>query len=160
MSAVMDLGELAFRPMEFRDLPKVMVVEESAYEHPWTEGIFKSCLKVNYPAWLMILDGRIVGHGLAMIQVGECHILNITVDPEYQGQGLGRRLLQHFLDIGIDQQAQTAFLEVRVSNEIALGLYESEGFHRIGLRKGYYRDDDGREDAVVMARQLILPGTE
>ncbi|MDX1335664.1 MAG: ribosomal protein S18-alanine N-acetyltransferase [Gammaproteobacteria bacterium] len=157
---MMESGVVKFRPMEFRDLPMVMMVEERAYPHPWTEGIFKSCLKVKYPAWIMIMDGNIVGYGLAMIQVGECHILNITIDPDYQGQGLGRRLLRHFLEVGIDQQAQTAFLEVRVSNEKAINLYESEGFHRIGLRQGYYRDTDGREDAVVMARQLILPGTE
>jgi ribosomal-protein-alanine N-acetyltransferase len=155
---MMETGVVKFRPMEFRDLPMVMMVEQRAYPHPWTEGIFKSCLKVKYPAWLMIMDGNIVGYGLAMIQVGECHILNITIDPDYQGQGLGRRLLRHFLDVGIDQRAQTAFLEVRVSNDVAINLYESEGFHRIGLRKGYYRDTDGREDAVVMARQLILPG--
>lgn len=155
MSAVLKTGEYTLRPMDFNDLAGVMYVEERAYPFPWTEGIFRSCLKVKYPSWVIEKEGRLVGHGLAMIQVGECHILNITIDPDYQGQGLGRKLLQHFLQLSIKHDAQTAFLEVRVSNEVALKLYESEGFHRIGFRKDYYKDAGNREDAIVMAKELI-----
>ena len=156
MSAVLKPGEIQFRPMRIDDLPRIMYIEERAYKHPWTIGIFRSCLKVNYPCWLIEQDHRILGYGAIMVQVGECHILNLTVDPEFQGQGLGRRLLKHLMDIGIKHGAETAFLEVRVSNEAAIHLYESEGFHRIGERKDYYPDDAGREDAHVFARELVV----
>lgn len=156
MNAILELSEAQFRPMRIDDLPRIMYIEERAYKHPWTLGIFRSCLKVNYPCWLVEQDSRVIGYGAIMVQVGECHILNVTVDPEYQGQGLGRKLLNHFLQLGIKHGATTAFLEVRVSNSKAISLYESEGFHRIGERKDYYPDDEGREDAYVFAKELLI----
>ena len=87
--------------------------------------------------------------------VGECHLLNLCVHPDWQGRGLGRRLLLRLFAIGKANNADTAFLEVRASNRRAIALYESEGFCEIGLRRGYYPAGDKREDAIVMARPLL-----
>jgi len=85
---------------------------------------------------------------------GECHILNLCVRPDKQGRGLGRRMLRRLLALARNHKADTAFLEVRVSNRLAIGLYEADGFCEVGMRRGYYPAAGGREDAVIMARPL------
>ena len=96
-----------------------------------------------------------VGHGVLSVAVGEAHILNVCVHPDWQGRGFGRRILERMLRLAREHEADTAFLEVRVSNTVAQRLYESAGFNEIGLRRGYYPSDNGREDAVVYAKALL-----
>jgi len=98
--------------------------------------------------------GKILAYGLVAIAVGEAHILNISVDPSEQGQGIGRRLLQYLIDTA-QGRAETVFLEVRPSNAIAIALYEDMGFNEIGIRKDYYPAENGREDAIMLALQLF-----
>ncbi len=136
------------------DLPEVMDIERRAYAYPWSEQIFRDCLKSGYSAWVYLQGGRIVAHGVMMEVAGECHILNLCVDPRHQRRGIGRRLLRHLLGVARRRGADTAFLEVRVSNRAAIALYESEGFCETGRRKDYYPADQGREDAVLFARAL------
>jgi len=100
---------------------------------------------------------EIVGYGVMSAAAGECHILNVCVHPQAQRQGLGRRIVQRLLAIGRSHNADTAFLEVRASNHVALGLYSREGFCEVGRRRGYYPSAAGREDAVIMARPLVSP---
>ena len=161
----------SLRPMQQADLPAVLAVETAAYPYPWTEGIFTDCLRVGYhclvaepapvPAPLSVpLSARaagpgLVGHAVMSVAVGECHLLNLCVHPDWQRRGLGRRLLLRLFAIGKANNADTAFLEVRASNRRAIALYESEGFCEIGLRRGYYPAGDKREDAIVMARPLL-----
>ncbi len=136
------------------DLPSVLAVEEAGYEHPWTLGIFRDCLRVGYCCWVCQLGEQVIGHGVMSVAAGECHILNICVHPDWQGHGLGRKVLQRLLGIGRQHHADTAFLEVRVSNRAAIELYLSSGFNEVGLRKGYYPNTRGREDALVFAKDL------
>jgi [ribosomal protein S18]-alanine N-acetyltransferase len=156
------------RPMREADLPVVLEVEIAAYPYPWTEGIFRDCLRVGYhclvaePPPLEEEEGgpvsgvsHLAGHAVMSAAVGECHLLNLCVHPDWQGRGLGRRLLLHLYAIGRASNADTAFLEVRVGNRSAIALYESEGFCQIGLRRGYYPAGERREDAIVMARPLL-----
>ncbi len=154
MSAVLKDPLLRLRPMVEDDLEAVMAVEEAGYSHPWTLGIFRDCLQVGYCCWVYQLDEHIIGHGVMSVAAGECHILNVCVHPRWQGQGLGRRILQRLLNIGRQHHADTAFLEVRTSNRAAIDLYLSSGFNEVGLRKGYYPGAHGREDALVFARDL------
>jgi ribosomal-protein-alanine N-acetyltransferase len=149
------------------DLPAVLTVENAAYSYPWTEGIFRDCLRVGYHCLvaepvagnvpgLAPGDPRpLVGHAVMSAAVGECHLLNLCVHPDWQSRGLGRRILLRLFSIGRANNADTAFLEVRASNRRAIALYESEGFCEVGLRRGYYPAGDRREDAVVMARPLL-----
>lgn len=131
-----------------------MEVELLCYEYPWTEGIFKDCLRVGYCSWVYMLDQRLIGYGVMSVAVGEAHILNLCIHPEHQGEGLARCLLQRLLTLAREHSADTVFLEVRSSNRIALGLYESIGFNEIGMRRGYYPAKKGREDAVLLALNL------
>ena len=149
------------RHMHQADLPEVLAVEIAAYPYPWTEGIFTDCLRVGYHCLVAesaLAPGRVgglVGHAVMSAAVGECHLLNLCVHPDWQRRGLGRRLLLRLFSIGKANNADTAFLEVRSSNRGAIALYESEGFCEIGLRRGYYPAGDRREDAIVMARPLL-----
>ncbi len=140
------------------DLPGVMQVERAAYPTPWSEGIFRDCLRVRYCCLLAERAGRPIAHVIMSAAAGECHVLNLCVHPEHQGRGLGRRLLRRVLALARQDQADTAFLEVRASNHAAIALYRSEGFDEIGRRRGYYPAPDPerprREDALAMARAL------
>jgi len=154
MSAIFKNPLLRLRAMETDDLAEVMAVEVTTYSHPWSESIFRDCLRVGYCCWVMELDGVVIGYGVMSIAAGESHVLNVTVSPDYQGRGLGRKILQRLLRLAKDHHVDTVFLEVRCTNRIAQILYESEGFNEIGQRRGYYPGIGGREDALVFAKVL------
>lgn len=146
---------LALRPMREDDLVMVHTIEARAYEFPWTPGIFRDCLRADYPAWILHSDGRIVGYFLMSVAAGEAHVLNICIAPEMQGRGHGRRLLHDLLKLARGRGVARVFLEVRPSNANAIALYHDEGFNEIGRRPRYYPAKDGREDALVMAMELL-----
>jgi len=149
MSALVEI-----RTMTYSDLKQVIVVEKKAYPHPWTPGIFRDCLRVGYTSWVMTLDKTVIGYGVVMLSPGEAHVLNICIDPEYQARGLGRYLLHHLIKQSNRTDVDMILLEVRRSNVNAQRLYLSEGFHELGVRKAYYPTEDGREDAIILAKYL------
>lgn len=155
MSAVADAPAPLLRPMRETDLAAVMAVELSAYEYPWTEGIFRDCLRVGYSCWVLVGREGVMGYSvMSLLAAGECHILNVCVAPGQQGQGHGRLLLNHMLDLARDYGASVALLEVRPSNKAALRLYESLGFNEVGQRRDYYPARQGREDGLILALEL------
>jgi [ribosomal protein S18]-alanine N-acetyltransferase len=143
------------RPMRDEDLDAVMAVEVRAYPFPWTRGIFEDCLRAGYPAWVLHRDDVVIGYGMLSLAAEEAHVLNICTAPEEQGQGHGRRLLRAMLQVARGRGAQRVFLEVRPSNVTAIALYDDEGFNEIGRRPRYYPAKNGREDALVMAKELF-----
>lgn len=143
------------RAMREHDLDAVMGIESRAYAFPWGIGIFRDCLNAAYPSWLLIQSGIVIGYGIISIAAGEAHILNICIDPEAQGRGHGRRLLRALIRVARTQGAERIFLEVRPSNPRAIALYFDEGFNEIGRRPRYYPAHMGREDAIVMAMELL-----
>lgn len=147
---------MQFQLMSEALLPAVMDIEERAYPWPWTLGMFRDSLNSGYLCHVLADAGQLLGYTVIYVAVGECHILNICVEPEKHGKGLGRLLLRHALERAIDHGAEQTFLEVRPSNTAAIGLYESMGFVQVGLRKDYYPAGDAREDALVY--QLDLGG--
>jgi ribosomal-protein-alanine N-acetyltransferase len=131
-----------------------MAVEKRAYPFPWSEGNYRDCLRAGYHSCVFTLDTRIIGYGVMSVFVGEAQILNLCIEPEQQGQGLGRRLLQRLLNEAKIHNADTAFLEVRASNLAAIALYLSSGFNQIGSRRDYYPAHGGREDALILGLSL------
>lgn len=154
MSVVAALGEPFYRPMREQDVRTVLEIEKRAYQYHWTEGIFRDCLRVGYGCWVMELAGGIAGYGVLSLVVGEAHLLNICVAPEWQGKGYGGQLLGHFLTLARERNASQMLLEVRPSNDAALALYRKRGFNEVGLRKSYYPGEKGREDALILAMEL------
>ena len=157
MSAV--AARHTFRRMQVADLADVMRNERRSYTHPWTQGIFNDCIRSGYECWLIELDGRVVGHGVLSVSVGDGHVLNVCVEPHHQGEGLGRALVVHLLAAAHGLGAERVFLEVRPSNLIAYKLYESLGFNEVGVRRDYYPAFVGREDALVLAREMFSDET-
>ena len=143
------------RRMQLTDLPDVLRNERRGYTHPWTEGIFRGCLRNGQECWLLMCSDENVGHGILSVAAGESHLLNVCVHPDFQGHGFGRILVEHLLERARTGEASTIFLEVRPSNVAACELYDKLGFNEVGLRENYYPSNIGREDALVLAKELF-----
>jgi len=154
MSAVVKESYINIRPMDEEDLTAVLAIETRAYDFPWSRTIFRDCLRVGYCCWVLEVDGSVEGYSIMSVAVQECHILNLCIQPDSQGLGHGRALLEFILDVARKHRADSAFLEVRPSNESAKQLYSKSGFDEVGLRRNYYPARFGREDAIIMARSL------
>ena len=143
------------RRMQLADLPDVLRNERLGYMHAWTEGIFRDCLRNGQECWLLMSSNLNVGHGILSIAAGESHLLNVCVHPDFQGHGFGRILVEHILERARAGKASTIFLEVRPSNVAACELYDKLGFNEVGVRENYYPSKVGREDALVLAKELF-----
>lgn len=148
------MRDINFRPMLTDDINHVMQVEIKVYPYPWTKGILSDCIRVGYDCWVVTKNEKIIGHGVLSVAAGESHLLNLAVDQSYQGQGIGRQMLTHLMDIARIKSADMILLEVRPSNKAAIHIYESIGFNEIGCRKAYYPAANGKEDALLFACQL------
>lgn len=157
MSALARDALPALRAMQPQDLDRVFEIETRAYEFPWTMGIFHDCLRAGYGCWVLADNERVLGYGILSAAAGEAHILNVCVANEAQGRGHGRRLVQRLIDLSRWHRAERVFLEVRPSNPKAIALYHDLGFNEIGRRPNYYPAKGGREDALVMAIELLPP---
>ncbi len=152
------MPEVQIRPLMEIDLPEVASIEQQSYAFPWSENIFRDCLRVGYTCRALDLAGQIIGYGVMSLGAGEAHILNVCVREQCRSVGFGRRLLEHLLERAAAAGVAEAFLEVPPSNLSAIRLYQHLGFEQIGIRRGYYQAPDGREDAIVLKRELTAPG--
>ncbi|HEY8855903.1 MAG TPA: ribosomal protein S18-alanine N-acetyltransferase [Rugosibacter sp.] len=141
--------------MTLADLHAVVAAEAVLHGSPWTHGQFADSLAAGHDA-LLAYDGSgsLMGYGVVMMAADEADLLNISVLPGFQRQGVGTAFLQHLIVRAQAQQAKRMLLEVRATNQAALALYARLGFAEIGRRRGYYPADEQREDAIVMARDL------
>ena len=148
--------EIRIRPMTDADVAEVFAVERGSYQFPWSEGIFRDCLRVGYVCRVLAFGSQVIGYGVMSVGAGEAHILNLCVAGSHRCRGLGRRMLGYLLDRGAAAGMSEAFLEVRPSNTAAIRLYQAIGFDQVGMRRGYYQAVGGREDAAVL--RLTLRG--
>ena len=156
-------AEVRFEPLLADRLDEVLRVEQRAYAHPWSHANFLDALHSGYQAQLLVAPSdagygaspTLLGYFVAMTGVDEVHLLNITVAPEFQGQGWSRLLLDAMTIWARGEGAEWLWLEVRVGNARAIKVYEAQGYRRVGLRKAYYPAGNGqREDAIVMSMRL------
>ena len=148
------MPELDIRAMQEADIAAVLRIERASYAFPWTEGIFRDCLRVHYTCRITEISTATGGYGILSVAAGEAHLLNLCVADAYRCRGIGRRLLAHLLLAAGAAGAREAFLEARPSNTSAIRLYQSLGVAQIGMRRGYYQSIDGREDAIVLKRRI------
>jgi [ribosomal protein S18]-alanine N-acetyltransferase len=142
-----------WRPLAAQDLPVVAALEARIHAAPWSERNFRDALAAGYSARVGVRGDRIVAYGVLMLGPGEAQLLNLSVVPEARRMGLGRTLLQQFIDDARRLYADQLFLEVRVTNRAAIALYEAAGFMSIARRVAYYppsHPGGTREDALVM----------
>ena len=154
MSANPQQDEIWFRRMTLGDVGRVMIIESEVYDYPWTERIFRDCIRVGYQCWMALQGHEIIGHAVISVTAGESHILNLSIGRNYQRRGFGTRFLEFLVDKTRAHDAQTMLLEVQPSNTAAINCYNSADFNEIGSRKDYYPASGGREDALLFARQL------
>ncbi len=146
--------EQSIRKMTQFDLQPVMAIETEAYEFPWTEGIMADCLKVGYHCFVYEVNCEVRGYIIYSTVLDEVHLLNICIDPQYQGKGYGFSLLNWLIKYSREKGGKTLYLEVRASNHAAIRLYENMGFNELGIRPDYYPAKKGKEDAQLFACEL------
>ena len=142
------------RSMIHSDLALVSDIERRSYQFPWSHGVFRDCLLAGYACVVLEREGTVAGYSILSVAAGEAHILNLCVDPEFRLLGYGERLLDEILRRARAADVNEIFLEVRPSNQSAIGLYEKRGFRQIANRPAYYQSREGREDAAVLS--LVL----
>lgn len=146
--------DILIRDMHFGDVAEVAALEVRSYAFPWSEGIFRDCLRAGYCCFVAESGGRCIAYAIMSTGAGEAHILNICVAEPFRRHGIGSGLLEHLLEFAKGLGVLDVFLEVRPSNNVAIRLYQSRGFSQIGVRRGYYQAAGGREDAVVLRKAL------
>ena len=151
--------ELVIRAMRGSDVPDVVAIERGSYQFPWSEGIFRDCLRVGYVCRVVTVSRQVMAYGVMSFGAGEAHILNLCVGEAYRCRGIGRQLLNSLVERAGAAGMADAYLEVRPSNTTAIRLYLSLGFEQVGMRRGYYQAASGREDAAVLRRALRADAT-
>ena len=149
----MKLGghDVTLRRMMEQDIDAVLEIERLSFPRPWSRESFVSEITSNACARYVVLleDGKLAAFGGMWIIIGEAHVNNVAVHPDYRGRGYGRLVMKELMRVAYRAAEITDMtLEVRVSNETALKLYSSMGFSIAGIRKGYYEDNG--EDAYIM----------
>ena len=158
MAADPEVDLVTFEVMRLVDLDAVVRNERSAYDYPWSDGVFVDCLAAGHECWIARFRGEVIGHAVLAVAAREAHLLNICIGVAEQRQGHGRALAEHMISRAIGRGAMVLFLEVRPSNMVAYRLYASLGFDEVGRRKWYYPAPSGREDAKVLALRLDATG--
>jgi len=142
---------IEIRALRLADLTEVEAIERRAYPTPWSRSMFASELGKPTSVCLGAFEGgQLVGYVVNSRYVDAWHVMNVAVDPDYQGRGIATRLLERLFELTSEDGRDGYTLEVRVSNAVAIQLYEKLGFEARGLRRGYYTDN--REDALIMWR--------
>jgi len=143
------------RAMAREDVDAVLTIEQAVQPYPWTRGNFTDALDNGYLCRVDEMEnGEIRGYAILMPVADEAELLTIGVAAAHQRKGLGRAILAEMLNAARERNMRRVFLEVRSSNVTAIALYYSAGFREIGVRRGYYRNAVGSEDAVTMACEL------
>ena len=151
--------ELVIRAMRGGDVPDVVAIERGSYQFPWSDGIFRDCLRVGYVCRVVTVSRQVMAYGVMSFGAGEAHILNLCVAEAYRCREIGRQLLNSLIERAGAAGMADAYLEVRPSNTSAIRLYLALGFEQVGMRRGYYQAANGREDAAVLRRALRADAT-
>jgi [ribosomal protein S18]-alanine N-acetyltransferase len=135
------------------DLNNLVMLENACFAIPWSQESLQRDLEDNPLARYLVAelpDGTLAGYAACWFVVDEGHVTNVAVSPSWRGQGLGRRLLDELIQLAEIEKIQLMTLEVRVGNHAARSLYQAGGFQDVGLRRGYYADNN--EDAIIMLK--------
>lgn len=145
------------RKMERQDIDAVFEIEKASYGiHHWTKEAFINELDNNIANYFVAQNQEtkeIVGYLGSWFIVDECHITNVSVNPEFRRKNIASKLIKTLIDECYAKMIKYITLEVRVSNDAAIALYEKFGFKSIGVRKKYYQDNN--EDALIMFTENI-----
>ena len=148
------LTEVQYDYFGEQDIDIALDIERESNPFPWTVRNFKDCIEKGYYSLVLKEGMKVIGFAILSVSTEESHLLNIGLTASKRGQGLGKELLEKIIMAAEVMGSKKIFLEVRISNVIAIDLYKTSGFKEIGLRKNYYRTKEGREDAILMSKSL------
>jgi [ribosomal protein S18]-alanine N-acetyltransferase len=150
------VNQLELRRLELHDLNEIERIERASYPTPWSRSMFAGELAKPSSLSLGAFEretGALVGYLVISRYVDAWHVMNVAVAPDQRRRGIARTLLEHLFEVTSTDERRGYTLEVRVSNEGAIKLYEALGFVARGVRRGYYTDN--REDALIMWRDPV-----
>lgn len=143
---------MQIRAWEQKDIPTLAEMEKRCFTDPWTEQMLSNTLKLPvYHGFLVEEEDKILGYASLIVVCEDAEVGNIAVDFPFRGKGISKLLMDAMLQRAKSLGATHCFLEVRVSNAVAIALYEKYGYEKFGIRAKYYADG---EDAFVMRKVL------
>jgi len=147
------MSDLIIRQAEEKDIHQIAEMDKLCFSTPWSEDSFTQEITSNDIALYIVavIDDLIVGYAGLWLIVDEGHITNVAVHPDFRRRKIAKALVQVLIDVSEKKGAVRHTLEVRTLNDAAIRLYEAFGFQEVGIRKGYYEDDN--EDAIIMWRE-------
>ena len=151
------ITEISITRMEASDIEKVISIEAEAYgAHHWSKSAFYDELQNNLAKYYVAKtpEGEIVGYAGTWHIIDEGHITTIAVKNSHKRKHIGEAIIIKILEDCYEAEVKYLTLEVRVSNEPAIALYNKYGFNSLGTRKGYYQDNN--EDALIMWTENIF----
>jgi ribosomal-protein-alanine N-acetyltransferase len=149
----MNDDRIEVRRLELRDLNAIEAIERASYRTPWSRSMFAGELAKPSSLSLGAIDGEtgeLLGYLIISRYVDAWHVMNVAVSPEHRRRKIATTLLDRLFELTAGDGQRGYTLEVRVSNDVAIRLYERAGFKPRGIRRGYYTDN--REDALIMWR--------
>lgn len=147
--------KIVVRRMQTADLPEVCKIEKENFSLPWSESSFFESMNKDYTIFLIALaENEVVGYIGCYCVGGEGEITNVAVKASHRRMGIGGMLLEKLYEEGKTLDTEAFFLEVRESNEAAIGLYTRQGFAKEGIRKNFY--EKPVENAVIMWKHFPL----
>ncbi len=136
-------------PMDTESVNSIININQLSFPISWSLESLQSELDNKFAKYVILKKGNsIVGYGGMWIIIDEAHITNIAVHPTARGVGAGDMIVEALFKICRKQKVTAITLEVRISNFIAINMYEKHGFERVNIRPNYYEDNN--EDAVIM----------
>jgi [ribosomal protein S18]-alanine N-acetyltransferase len=152
---------IELRRLTARDLSAIEEIEKRSYPTPWSRAMFAGELAKPSSICLGAYDteqGALAGYLIISRYVDAWHVMNVAVAPEYRRRGIAQTLLEQLFELTAGDERRGYTLEVRVSNDAAIRLYERLGFVARGVRRGYYTDN--REDALIMWKDPVAEAAE
>ena len=149
-------NKVDFRRLEMRDLNAIEVIERASYPTPWSRSMFAGELAKPSSISLGAFDpetNELLGYLIISRYVDAWHVMNVAVAPDHRRRRIAASLLEQLFELTTGEGRRGYTLEVRVSNDVAIKLYEQAGFKARGIRRGYYTDN--REDALIMWRDPL-----
>ncbi len=148
------MNPYVLRPVEADDLAAVVKIEQGSHQHPWSRHLFERELANPLSRlWVVVAKEEIVGYLCVWVVADEAEIHNIATACHWQRRGVASFLMGELFHHVRDEGVERILLEVRVSNQAAIQLYQRWGFETSSCRKGYYQDG---EDALLMHCDLAV----
>ncbi|WJG08336.1 ribosomal protein S18-alanine N-acetyltransferase [Aliiglaciecola sp. LCG003] len=146
------MSTMSFAQMSPDNCLDAFAIQQKCHLFPWSQAVFTDSLSPPYFAYQMCENQQVIGYYLGLAVAGEATLMDIGIQHLSRGKGLANKLLGHFIEKCIELKCTEIWLEVRESNSAAISLYQKYHFEPIEIRKGYYENESGRENGLIMKR--------